>query len=93
MWDPRIANLSYEQGMAPWVTWGPYLWANGTNPRSDGLVWLRSDYEADGATLSEAGARKSAGMLMKFLLTEPTAAGWFSPGGTHRPGKTRAIRR
>jgi hypothetical protein len=93
MWDPRIANLSYEQGMAPWVTWGPYLWANATNPRSDGLVWLRSDYEADGATLSEAGARKSAGMLIKFLLTEPTATGWFSPGGTHTPGKRRAIRR
>jgi hypothetical protein len=93
MWDPRIANLSYEQGMAPWVTWGPYLWANGETPRSDGLVWLRSDFEADGATLSEAGAHKSAGLLMKFLLSEPTAAGWFSPATTPTPVKKRAVRR
>ncbi|HSP14833.1 MAG TPA: hypothetical protein VLV78_08785 [Thermoanaerobaculia bacterium] len=92
MWDPRIADLSYVEGKAPWATWGPYLWANGTTPRSDGLTWQRSDFLADGFTLSEAGARKSAGMLMKFMVSEPTAAGWFVPTTTPIPRRQRAVR-
>ncbi len=91
MWDPRIGDLSYTEGKAPWATWGPYLWANGTTPRSDGLTWARSDFLADGFTLSEAGARKSAGMLMKFLVSEPTAAGWFMP--TTAPVPRRRVAR
>lgn len=92
MWDPRVGDLSYVEGKAPWATWGPYLWANGTTPRSDGLSWQRSDFLADGFNLSEAGARKSAGMLMKFLLSEPTAAGWFMPATRPIPKRTRAVR-
>ncbi|HEY3055596.1 MAG TPA: hypothetical protein VGK31_06660 [Thermoanaerobaculia bacterium] len=92
-WDPRIADLSYDEGKAPWTTWGPYLWANGTTPRSDGLTWQRSDFEADGFTFSEAGARKSAGLLMKFLLGEPTAARWFGQDATPPRARRRSARR
>ncbi|HEV8661025.1 MAG TPA: hypothetical protein VGS96_20665 [Thermoanaerobaculia bacterium] len=93
IWDPRIADLSYDEGKAPWTTWGPYLWANGATPRSDGLTWLRSDFTSDGFTLSEAGARKSAGLLMKFLLGEPTAAPWFVPAPASTPIRRRSARR
>jgi hypothetical protein len=93
MWDPRIGDLSYVEGKAPWATWGPYLWANGTTPRSDGLTWQRSDFGEDGFALSEAGARKSAGLLMKFLVSEPTAAGWFMPSTTTIPKRQRAVHR
>ena len=34
--------------MAPWAAWGPYLWANGTEPRSDGLTWPREDFTGGG---------------------------------------------
>src|SRR5260370_14335337 len=46
-WDTRISDIDYNHGIAPWVSWGPYLWADGTNPRSDGLTWQRDDFQAD----------------------------------------------
>ena len=91
IWDPRIGPLDYNKGDAPWVTWGPYLWANGTTPRSDGLTWQRTDFADDGVTLSPDGAAKSARMLLDFVLHEPTAAPWFVPGGPV-PSRSRAVR-
>jgi len=90
LWDTRIGSLDYDKGVAPWVTWGPYLWANGTTPRSDGLTWERDDFEADGETLSDRGAKKAAGLLLTFLMNEPTAQ-WFRVDNL--PPRVRAIRR
>lgn len=91
IWDTRIGNLNYDQGMSPWITWGPYLWANGTTPRSDGLIWERDDFDGRGFALSAKGARKSATELLNFLLREPTAARWFriSDPPTTRPRPVR----
>lgn len=84
LWDTRIGNINDETNAAPWVAWGPYLWANGTAPRSDGLTWQRDDFEGDGETLSPKGAQKGAQLLLQFLLNEPTAAWFRNEGATLR---------
>ncbi len=75
---------------APVLLWGPYLWADGTSGRSDGLVWLCSDFETDGNVPSPAGRQKVANMLMAFFKTHPTAVGWFlsDPEATPNPSAT-----
>ena len=76
LWDTRIGPVDYLKGDVPWLAWGPYLWANGTMPRSDGLTWQIDDFELDGERLSAKGAQKGAQLLLQFLLGEPTAS-WF----------------
>ncbi len=34
--DPIADNLDYKKNVAPWMACGPYIWADGTIPRSDG---------------------------------------------------------
>jgi hypothetical protein len=75
-------DLNYDpaQGavVAPWIAWGPYFWADGTNPRSDGLTWLCSDFnQYEGTHPSSAGAAKIANMLLTFFKTDPTSQPWF----------------
>src|ERR1051326_5798250 len=40
--DTRAGSLRYDDGTAPWLAWGPYPWAAGTQPRSDGLTWVKT---------------------------------------------------
>ncbi len=62
---------------APLLLWGPYLWADGTNPRSDGLIWLRTDFEEDGTHPSPDGEQKVAGLLSEFFEVDITARPWW----------------
>jgi hypothetical protein len=62
---------------APWLAWGPYLWADGEVPRSDGFVWECSDTASDFTHPSTTGSAKVADQLMTFLWNEPTARPWF----------------
>jgi len=62
---------------APWLAWGPYLWADGTTPRLDSLVWECSDFQSDGTHPSLSGRMKVARILLTFFKTEPTATSWF----------------
>jgi len=62
---------------APWLSWGSYLWANGTTKNADGLYYEESDFAKDGTHPSEAGRKKVAEQLLRFFKTDSTARPWF----------------
>ncbi len=72
---------------APWMAWGPYLWADGLIPRSDGLTWECSDLrETDGTHPSETGAAKAGALLHGFFMTDPLASRWYADCNPSDPG-------
>ena len=76
--DPLAGDLSYAAGgVAPLLAWGPYLWANGATPRSDGLTWVPSDFASDGTHPSTQGRRKVAEHLMRYFINSPHTQDWF----------------
>lgn len=88
-WDSRIGDINYNHDF-PWVSWGPYFWANGITPRFDGLVWERSDFEENGEDLSAPGAAKAGAFMLRSLLLDPTTANWFT--ATVPARRSRAVR-
>ncbi len=82
------AELNYDpsrgEAKSPVLLWGPYLWADGLNPRkSDGLIWEQKDLsERDGTHPSDSGRRKVGKMLLDFFETEPLARTWFLKNGS-----------
>lgn len=64
-------------GEGAWLAWGPYLWADGLVPRSDGLTWQCSDFQSDGVHPSDSGRQKVATRLLNFFKTNETARRWF----------------
>jgi len=76
--DPTAGNLDYGT-VAPWLAWGPNLWADGLNPRSDGLIWACSDFESkDGIHPDQSGEQKVGTMLLDFMLNSPFSFPWFT---------------
>jgi hypothetical protein len=63
--------------LAPWMAWGPYLWADGTIERSDGLTWTKDDFGKDGVHPSSRGALKAAEKALAFFHTDATARTWY----------------
>ena len=86
-------TLEYDAGQgaveAPWLAWGPYLWADGLNPRpGDGLAWVCSDFAPNDGTHPATGARiKVTDMLLAFVHQDATAQLWYvtSPVGAPPP--------
>jgi len=72
-------NFDPDQGTvrAPWLSWGPYLWANGATARKDGLRYEESDFAPDGTHPSPGGQKKVAEELLKFFKTDTTTKKWF----------------
>jgi MBG domain-containing protein len=71
------AKIAKDPTTLPYIAWGPYPWADGIVPRSDGLVWLCSDFQSDGDHPSASGQQKGADMLKSFFTTDPTTETWF----------------
>ncbi len=89
-----LGNLNYDAArgavVAPWLSWGPYLWADGTIPRGDGLTWVCSDYSPDGTHPGTTGRAKVAGLLNAHFRGDSTTTAWYLGGtGTPRAGIVR----
>jgi hypothetical protein len=71
-----------DQGVVgPWLSWGPYLWADGMSPRSDGLTWACSEFANDGTHPNALGGRKVANLLLDWVHGDPTARTWYTHAG------------
>jgi len=89
--DALAGDLNYSDGTAPWVAWGPYLWADGTNARSDGLTWVTGDFDDDLIHPDCDGVDKVADELMEFFLNSEHTALWFLDPLTETTAPTVAI--
>jgi hypothetical protein len=76
--DPELNyNPALGPVVAPYLSWGPYLWIDGTNPRSDGMVWTQDDLGNDCVHPSASGNAKVAAQLLAFFKSDSTTQSWF----------------
>ncbi|HYH68417.1 MAG TPA: hypothetical protein VD866_27235 [Urbifossiella sp.] len=66
---------------APWLAWGPYLWASGTTKNAAGLSYERADFAPDGTHPAPPGQQKVAAEMLRFFRTDPTTRPWFLARG------------
>ncbi len=72
-YDPKRGEVK-----ASWLSWGPYLWANGETKRQDGFSFKPTDFrDNDRMHHSEDGMKKTGTLLLHFFKTDPTTRGWF----------------
>lgn len=88
--DPVAGNLDYNSGVAPWINWASYTWADGPVPRSDGFTWCDGqrvppclgeiDVAKDGLHPNDTGSAKLATLLLDYFLKSPYSP-WFRASG------------
>jgi lysophospholipase L1-like esterase len=75
------AALNYDPtkgaAKAPWLSWGPYIWANGTARAAGGLSYEPGDFGNDGTHPSASGVDKVAREMLRFFKTDSTSKRWF----------------
>jgi hypothetical protein len=77
--DPAL-NYDPARGpvKAPWMSWGPYIWANGEKPRSDGFHFVLTDFMAtDQMHESPQGQLKVGKEILQFFKSDATTRTWF----------------
>jgi hypothetical protein len=77
--DPGL-NYDPARGAvkAPWLSWGPYLWANGEAKRQDGFFFQPGDFrENDRMHHSVQGMAKVGAQLLRFFKSDATTRQWF----------------
>jgi hypothetical protein len=71
-------DASKGEARAPWLSWGPYLWANGAKKRADGFSYEPADFTAnDGTHLTPSGMGKVGRLMLQFFQTDTTTRPWF----------------
>jgi hypothetical protein len=74
----RFDAADTDISRGPVALWGPYQWADGTDPRdADGLAWYRSDFGADGVHLTGSGIAKAGQNWVRFFASSPYTTPWF----------------
>ena len=80
-----VADLNFDPAKgevrAPWLSWGPYLWANGETKRADGFFYEPADFIGDGTHHASTGMRKTGELLLKFLQSDATTKPWVLNAG------------
>jgi len=90
--DPALNyNPAGGEVRAPYLSWGPYLWIDGLNPRADGLVWSAEDMTEDCTHPSKSGQVKVGQMLLEFFKTDSLARSWFLAGQEVELSLTRPV--
>ena len=79
--DPIAGDLSIGAA-APWLSWGPYFWAPGEQPRADGMFWAADDFIEDGTHPSEKGMSKAGRFMLEYFLSSEFARCWFAAGNS-----------
>ena len=74
--DPKKGKVR-----APWLSWGPYLWANGATKRADAFYYEPTDFAGDGTHHSGEGSRKIGEHMLQFFKTDTTSRPWFVRAG------------
>ncbi len=90
--DPLL-NYDPARGAvkAPWLSWGPYLWANGATKRADGFFYEEKDFAKDGTHLSPSGMEKVGQLMLRFFKTDTTTRPWFVRQGGFGPGRPPGV--
>jgi hypothetical protein len=79
-----VDSLEYDASAgpveAPWLSWGPYLWADGLEPRGDRMTWACEAFVEDGTHPSTLGRNLVADSLLAFFRRDATAVPWYLSG-------------